>query len=94
MIFSWDDSALWFLLQSQDGATGRDLARRATRVESAAKGLCPVDTGRLRASIRWTLLPGPVAQVGTDVEYGGYVHDGTRYMPGRPFLSNALSAGA
>ena len=59
-------------------------------VVNRAKVLCPVDTGRLRASIRgqaqrtWTLRPRFV--VGSDVEYAEYVHDGTRphRIPARP----------
>jgi len=52
-------------------------------VVNRAKILCPVDTGRLRASIgppvysrTWTLRP--QVTVGSDVEYARYVNDGTR----------------
>lgn len=89
---AWNEAQLWFLLQSEQGEVARDIAARATRVESSAKGRCPVDTGRLRASIRWTMMPGPAAIIGTDVEYAIYVHNGTRYMEGRPFLRDALEA--
>lgn len=76
---------------------GRDLARRAIKVQAEAKRLCPVDTGRLRSSIQWAVAPlngSLVAAIGTDVEYARYVHDGTRFMAGRPFLTDALPAGA
>lgn len=64
-------------------SAGRSEGEKAARaVVNRAKVLCPVDTGRLRASIRverrsflglrlrWT--------VGSDVEYAAYVNDGTR----------------
>jgi hypothetical protein len=59
-----------------------------------AKILCPVDTGRLRASIRgeaqrtWTLRPRFV--VGSDVEYAPYVNDGTGPHIIRPRNAQAL----
>lgn len=51
----------------------------------------PVDTGRLRASTRERITPfkGIVA---THVNYDIFVHEGTRYMKGRPFLRNALES--
>lgn len=78
-----------------DGPIGRDIARRALRVESRAKVLAPVDTGRLRSSIRWDMQRRPagiVATVGTDVEYALPVHEGARGRAGRPFLRDALPA--
>lgn len=50
----------------------------------------PVNTGRLRASTyeRFGSLRG---EVGTDVFYDRFVHDGTRYMRGRPYLADAVS---
>lgn len=67
-----------------------ELRRVGPQVVNRAKILCPVDTGRLRASIRgqaqrtWTLRPQFV--VGSDVEYAAYVNDGTRphRIPARP----------
>lgn len=98
------------MLVSPDGPVGHDLSKRAVRVESAAKGKCPVDTGRLRSSIRW--IPGGSSGVGgefiisviivtptgahvtigSDVEYAGYVEQGTVYMQAQPFLFPALDA--
>ena len=62
--------------------------------------------GRLRAGIRWTPgakdidWPGICVQIVTDsgaavtiiddVDYAGFVHEGTRYMTGRPFMTTAL----
>lgn len=78
-----------------EGAMARDLWRRGNRVVTQAKRDCPVDTGRLRSSIDINLVNrngSVVIRVGSDVQYARYVNDGTRYMAGRPFLTNALDA--
>lgn len=51
----------------------------------------PVDTGRLRASTyeRYSSLRG---EVGTNTEYDIFVHEGTRYMRGRPYLRRAVES--
>jgi len=57
--------------------------------EAMAKQSCPVDTGRLRASIKYT--PGILScTVGTNVNYGPYVEFGTRRMAARAFLYPAF----
>lgn len=66
-------------------AIARDMLRRGINVESLAKTLLGgppkrIDTGRLRASIktkpkRFGPLTG--AEVGTNVKYARFVHDGT-----------------
>lgn len=48
----------------------------------------PVDTGRLRAST-YTQLGNLRGEVGTNVNYDVYVHEGTKYMRGRPYLRMA-----
>lgn len=76
-----DPAAIARLLQGPEGPVVRDLARRAVKVESAAKRFCPVDTGRLRSSITWRLGRGPrgfFADIGTNVAYALYVERGTR----------------
>jgi HK97 gp10 family phage protein len=67
------------------------LTRLGNRVVNNAKGRCPVDTGNLRSSIRLDLLSNGEAEVSANTEYAGYVHDGTRYVPARPFLRDALT---
>lgn len=68
------------LLHGPTGPVSRDLFRRAHNVRNVAVRLCPVDTGRLRASItadvvgRGSTLAG---RVGTNVAYAPYVHGGT-----------------
>lgn len=67
------------MLKSKDGPVGRSLVRKATRVVSGAKRRCPVDSGRLRQSIRYEIGKdgkGLFARCGTDVEYAAAVHDG------------------
>lgn len=90
-----DQRALDALLNDVNGPVGKELTRRAIRVEAAAKRYAPVDTGRLRSSIQNSLsrdADGLVAKVGTDVEYALYQEMGTRHQPGTPFLRPALGA--
>jgi HK97 gp10 family phage protein len=90
-------AALAELFTSADGEVAKDLQRRALQVERAAKGLCPVDTGRLRSSINNEIGQdgeGLVAIIGTNVEYAPYVELGTSRMEPQAFLLPALEAGA
>lgn len=89
--FRWDTAGLSQL----DREIAKDLERRAIKVEAAAKRLCPVDTGRLRSSVTHETgkdQQGPVARVGTNVEYGPFVELGTSRMTAKPFLRPALGA--
>ncbi len=81
------------LLASPEGPVGLMLLRKAVTVEGTAKRLCPVDTGRLRASITHALnrdAKGLVAYIGTNVAYAIFVELGTRYMRARSYLRPAL----
>ncbi len=82
------------LLNLASGPTGKYLASLAVKVETGAKQRCPVDTGRLRSSITWRIEPVKplTAIVGTNVEYAVFVHEDTRHMSGRPFLTDALTS--
>jgi len=56
-------------------------------VEREAKQVTPVDTGRLRASIRvLPMIRSLEGIIQTHTEYAIYVHSGTRYMRARPFM--------
>lgn len=91
----FDQAALDRVLNGTNGPVARDLLRRTIRVESAAKRLAPVDTGRLRSSITHSLerdSRGLVGFVGTNVEYAIYQEFGTRYQRGQPYLRPALRA--
>ena len=89
------------LLRSNQGPVARDLLRRGLAVESQAKVNASgrpgpnVDTGRLRSSIRTSLLDtprGPVCIVGAYTSYAAYVELGTDRAPAYPYLRPALSA--
>ena len=70
------------LHRTMRGASRRELETTARQVVNRAKVLAPVDTGRLRASIRIesrrTLTLRSVYTVGSDVDYAQMVHDGTK----------------
>lgn len=90
-----DDHALRRLLDSEDGPVGKTLLRSVTRIEGDAKRLCPVDTGRLRASITHAIDHDPrglVGVVGTDVDYAPHVELGTTHAGAQPFLRPALAS--
>lgn len=76
------------------GASRRELREASRLVVNRAKILAPVDTGRLRASIRADpprlLTLRPSVKVGTDVEYASWVHDGTRPHVIRPRRAQVL----
>jgi len=96
-----NQAALAMALRGPQGPVARDLARRAIRVESAAKLNASgrpgprVRTGRLRSSISWTLGEdgrGLYAAVGTNVYYAKWVELGSDRAPPYPFLRPALAA--
>lgn len=91
-----DPAAVERMLRAPGGFVAVDLTRRAINVESAAKRVCPVDTGRLRSSITHSLATderGLLALIGTNVEYARYVEFGTRRMRAQPYLRPSLRAG-
>lgn len=69
-------------------AIRRGLLRIGAAAEGYAKDLCPVDTGRLRASITHK-ADETTAYIGTNVEYGKYVELGTKRHRAQPFLQPA-----
>lgn len=90
-----DDKAIDRLFAAPEGPVGKALVRATVRIEGNAKRLCPVDTGRLRASISHALDRdgrGLVGVVGTDVDYAPFVELGTSRAPAQPFLRPALAA--
>jgi len=69
------------LNQFSQAAVKKQVNRAALAVQKGARERCPVDTGRLRSSIRVTFVDRMVrltAEVGTTVEYAPYVEYGTR----------------
>lgn len=79
-------------------ATDRVLDAIGIQAESYAKQELQndpsrIDTGRLRNSISHA-TQGDSAYIGTNVEYGIYVHEGTRKMAPNRFLKNAVQRNA
>lgn len=74
------------------------LMRGGMIIEADAKRRCPVDTGRLRASLTTDVeREGKttfVLKVGTNVEYASFVENGTSRMAAQPFLRPAVDAKA
>ena len=67
----------------------KDIEKAALTLERNAKQKCPVDTGKLRASIT-TEVGNLEAEVGTNVEYAPYVEFGTSEQSAQPFMRPAL----
>lgn len=73
--------------------TEADLQRLGLRIQNEARRLCPVDTGRLRASIiavDGRDAAGIFVKVGTNVSYAPFVEYGTSRSPAQPFLRPAV----
>ncbi len=64
------------------------ITKASLLVERYGKLNAPVDSGRLRSSIFTTIRP-MSATVSTNTNYAFFVHNGTRYMTGRPFMKDA-----
>lgn len=86
-----DQAAIDRLCLSHGGTVYQSMLRLANRVRNNAHGRCPVLTGYLQShiAVREVDEPGKI-QVVDDAEYAIYVHEGTRYVVGRPFLRDAL----
>jgi len=78
------------LITEELGNAVRDLV---LLVEAEAKKLCPVDTGKLRASITPVIESWAAGYIGTNTEYAPYVEFGTRKMAAQPFLEPAFIEG-
>lgn len=63
-----------------------EINKIAFKIERNAKQLTPVDTGRLKSSIHTAPFMPLGAKISTNTEYAVFVHEGTRYMRGRPFM--------
>lgn len=77
---TFHDDELRRLLESESGPVAQDLIRRGQRVLNRARANCPVDTGRLRASLTMELMHdhrGLFVRVGSNLDYLMFVHEGT-----------------
>lgn len=80
-----DPAAVKALLTSPQGGVIKDLIRRGTNVQNAAKKHLEtyprrVNTGLLRSSIKVQIITvggNPAVSVGTNIRYAVWVHDGT-----------------
>lgn len=89
----FDVDAVEELLRGPNGVAAKTMARTAIKCETTAKRMCAVDTGRLRASIKGTIVDEGgeiVGYVGSDVEYAIYQEMGTERMAAQPFLRPAV----
>lgn len=67
--------------------TGRTYRYRGRRYRASAPGQYPANrSGNLRRSVEFNVEGKKFVKVGTDVEYGRFLEDGTRRMARRPFL--------
>lgn len=83
--------ALAGMAEDMRAETKKQLARAIIAMEKTAKEKCPVDTGRLRSSIRLRFLrEGFAADLFTDVDYAPHVEFGTRRQRAQPFMRPAF----
>jgi hypothetical protein len=90
-----DQRALQEFLTGPAGPVVQHMEELGRAVENEAKRRCPVDEGRLRASLQHTVsVEGTrvVARVGSDLEYAAYVHHGTGIYGPRHALIYPVSA--
>lgn len=67
------------------------LARVGNQISNASAVLCPVDTGYLRSTREVSIDPAAATvTVAYRANYARFVHDGTRYVPARPYLTDAM----
>lgn len=74
------DPAALARLKSPKGIVAQGLYKRGLRVQAKARSLCPVDTGRLRASITVEIIEKAgylICRIGTNLSYARAVHNGT-----------------
>ena len=82
------------VLSAKERAVLRALEKMGGTAETYAKKLCPVDTGRLRASITHKYEGEETELVGTNVDYAPYVELGHNQEVGRyvPAIGKRLVA--
>lgn len=79
------------LLHAPTGPVGQHINKSTLAVHGEARRLCPVDEGRLRSSISWHVMAGPIGVVGSNVNYAEAVHQGTRAHEIRPRIKKMLA---
>jgi HK97 gp10 family phage protein len=69
----------------------QETMKSAINIQTQAKRLCAVDTGRLRSSIMVQRLDKGLISIGTNVTYAPYLEYGTRRQRAQPFLTPAFN---
>lgn len=89
-------AGLQHLLRDPGGPMGAALTRLGNQMVNEAKARANVRTGLMRSRIEFVIEPGPAGQLrlvlAARTNYSAYVHDGTRWYRGNPFLTDAARA--
>lgn len=91
--FTPDPGGQQRLLHSESGPYGQWLTRVGNQVANAAKQRANVDTGLMRSRIEFRIESEGGSLVGivaARTNYSYYVHQGTQWYAGNPFLTDAL----
>jgi len=76
-----NEAGIQLMLHSPTGSVSLYMTRQTQLVAARARDLAPRSTGKLRASIKVTMVPGPTGLIGkveATAPYAKYVHDGAR----------------
>lgn len=91
--FTVDKAGMNRLLHDPSGPYGQWLARIGLRMQNAARLKANVDTGLMRSRIEFRMAVEGGKLVGylaAKTSYALYVHNGTRFYRGNPFLTEAV----
>lgn len=93
VVFTPNQGGIDMLLHNPNGAYGQWLARKGNQMVSGAQRRANVDSGLMRSRIEFRVEVQNGLVVGVlaaKTGYSRYVHDGTRYYRGNPFLMDAV----
>lgn len=88
-----NEAAMNHLVADPDGPTGQYVTRVLSRAANYAKEYANVDTGNMRSRIEFRLERDGDDLVGilaARTNYAAFVHDGTIYYEGNPFLVDGV----
>lgn len=91
--FTVDRAGVDRLLHDPSGPYGQWLARIGLQMQNSARVYANVDTGLMRSRVDFRVEVEAGQLIGVLAARTGYarfVHDGTRYMAGNPFLLDAV----
>lgn len=92
--FHPNSRGIYMLISAPDGEVGRGLARLCNRIVGTSQGFANVDTGLMRSRIEFTIESDGrdlVGVIAARTDYSYYVHEGTWFMDGNPFLTDAAA---